>query len=280
MEQKSKMRGLLIRLIRIVLLVYLGICALVFIFQRRLLYYPTARSSEEVEQMAHATHLERWTNSAGQFVGLKRLAPNQPAKGSVLIAHGNGGSATDCSEYADGLQATAALDIFILEYPGYEDRSGSPNQTSLFQSANDAFQLLDSSRPIYLVGESLGSGVISYLAGTFPARVTGIILLSPYNRLADVAQFHYPFLPIGLMLLDRFPSDDFLRSYHGPVGIVVDGKDNIVPEKFGRRLYEGCSSPKRLWDFPDGDHITIMEPPEKFWGEVLDFWQTNLISAK
>jgi fermentation-respiration switch protein FrsA (DUF1100 family) len=95
----------------------------------------------------------------------------------------------------------------------------------------------------------------------------------------DVAQDHMPFLPVWLLLIDRFPSEDYLRHYHGPVGIMVDGRDEVVPEKFGLRLYDGYSGPKRLWRFPDGNHISIMEPPDKFWGGVLSFWQTNRSSA-
>ena len=76
-------------------------------------------------------------------------------------------------------------------------------------------------------------------------------------------------------MVDRYPSQDYLRRYHGPVGIMVDGRDTVVPEKFGRRLYDGYPGPKRLWRFPEGNHISIPEPPAKFWGEVLNFWQTN-----
>jgi fermentation-respiration switch protein FrsA (DUF1100 family) len=82
-------------------------------------------------------------------------------------------------------------------------------------------------------------------------------------------------LPVGLLLVDRFPSEDYLRDYHGPVGMVVDGLDQVVPEKFGRRLYEGYAGPKRLWEFPNGAHATIMEPPEQFWKEAVEFWQTD-----
>jgi pimeloyl-ACP methyl ester carboxylesterase len=55
----------------------------------------------------------------------------------------------------------------------------------------------------------------------------------------------------------------------------VDGRDEVVPEKFGRRLYDSYAGPKRLWKYPDSGHIAIGEPPAKFWGEVLDFWQAN-----
>jgi hypothetical protein len=125
------------------------------------------------------------------------------------------------------------------------------------------------------LGESLGSGVAAYLAGTHPAEIAGIILLSPYKRLTSVAEEHMPFLPGRLMLVDKFPSEDYLHNYHGLVGIMVDGRNNVVPEKFGLRLYDGYSGPKRLWNFPNGNHISITKPPAKFWGEVMDFWQVN-----
>ena len=73
-----------------------------------------------------------------------------------------------------------------------------------------------------------------------------------------------PFLPVCLMLVDRFPSEDYLHDYPGPVGIMVDGRDEVVPEKFGLRLYSSYSGPKQLWRFPDGHHITITDPPAKF----------------
>ena len=75
--------------------------------------------------------------------------------------------------------------------------------------------------------------------------------------------------------MDRFPSADYLRNYHGPVAVMVDGRDNVVPEKFGMRLYNGYSGPKRLWEYPQSGHIAIGEPPDKFWSEVLDFWHTS-----
>jgi hypothetical protein len=192
-----------------------------------------------------------------------------------LITYGNASCAASSARYADAIQSAAAFDVFILEYPGYADRAGSPSQSSLFRAADEAFQMLATNGPVYLVGESLGTGVAAYLAGTHPDQVAGVLLISPYNRLTSVAQYHMPVLPVGLLLVDRFPSEDYLRSYYGPVGMVVDGLDQVVPEKFGRRLYDGYAGPKQLWEFPNGGHATIMEPPEKFWKEAVEFWQTN-----
>jgi uncharacterized protein len=254
---------------------YLFICTACATFQRRLLYYPSVLSHEQMNQLAQEAGLERWTNSAGQFIGLKRPSPRQPAGGSVMVTYGNGSTATGAGHYADNIQNVAAFDVFILEYPGYEDRPGSPSQRSLFSAADEAFHMLPTNQPIYLVGESLGTGVASYLAGTYSNKITGIVLISPFNNLTDVAQNHFPALPVWLLIADHFPSEKYLHCYHGKLGITVDGKDSVVPEKFGLRLYNGYAGPKKLWQFPDGGHCQIMEQPSEFWNEVVEFWQTN-----
>jgi hypothetical protein len=250
------------------------------IAQRSLVYFPSVFTREQVDQMAQSARLERWTNSAGQFIGLTRPSPRQPAEGTVMITYGNGSTAVGCEHYANDIQNVAAFDVYILEYPGYEDRPGSPSQESLFNAAGEALGMLSTNRPIYLVGESLGSGVASYLAGTYSNKIAGVVLISPFNRLTDVAQNHYPELPVQQLLLDRFPSEEFLRHYHGKVGITVDGKDTVVPEKFGLRLYHGYDGPKKLWEFPDGGHCQIKEQPSKFWKEAVAFWQANQPASK
>jgi len=259
---------------------YLFVCVAVAISQRRLIYYPSVFTREQVGQMAQSARLERWTNSAGQCIGLKRLSPRQPAKGIVMILYGNGSTATGCEHYVNDIQSVAAFDVFILEYPGYEDRPGSPSQGSLFNAADEAFGILATNQPIYLVGESLGSGVASYLAGTYSNKIAGVVLISPFHRLTDVAQNHYPLLPVPLLLADRFPSESYLRHYHGKVGVTVDGRDTIVPEKFGLRLYDNYGGPKKLWEFPGGGHCEIMEQPSKFWKEAVEFWRTDSPSER
>lgn len=258
------------------LLIYTLACIGCAAFQRKLIYFPPRYSTEQVNEAASAAGLERWTNTSGQSIGMKRLSPRQPAEGRALIFYGNGSWTVGCAHYAEDIQQLGAIDVFILEYPGYADRADSPSEKRIFRAADEALELLGTNKPVYLVGESLGTGVAAYLAGTHPDEISGLILLSPYDRLTSVAQYHWPFLPVGLILIDRYPSKDYLRHYHGPVGIMVDGQDEVVPEQFGLRLYDGYRAAKRLWRFPDGHHISIGEPAARFWGEVLEFWQTNI----
>ncbi|HEY1787244.1 MAG TPA: alpha/beta fold hydrolase [Verrucomicrobiae bacterium] len=279
MTNNRKKDGLLKRVARLFLAViigfYLVVCITMAIAQRSLIYHPHVYASAQVDRIARSVNLERWTNSDGEDIGFKRLSPTQPVTGSILISYGNGGMATGCAHYADDIQTVAAMDIYILEYPGYADRPGPTTENTLFATAANALQMIPTNQPVYLVGESLGSGVACYLAGTFTNRIDGIVLLSPFTSVTDVGQYRYPFLPVSVLAIDRFPSKEYLHNYHGKVGITVDGQDVVVPERFGLRLYNSYNGPKTLWEYPDGHHCQIDTPPTVFWKKAVAFWQSN-----
>jgi uncharacterized protein len=258
----------------------LYVIAVVFVTvrQRQFIYFPPVFEPETVNRLATADALQRWNSPAGQPLGWMRRSPVQPAQGQVLITHGNAGCAFQCRRYPDVIQQVADFDVFMVEYPGYADRPGKPSERSLDESADEAFQSLATNGPVFLVGESLGTGVAAYLAGKHPDKTAGVVLLAPYNRLADVAQAQMPLFPVRWMLLDRFPSEDHLRDYHGPVAILVSGKDRVIPAKFGRRLYDGYAGAKRLLEFPEGNHGTVMEQPPEIWKQIVDFWLTNQVA--
>jgi pimeloyl-ACP methyl ester carboxylesterase len=259
---------------------YLAACLGCSTWQRRLIYFPPVFTTEQVNEMAVSERTERWNDAAGKPIGWKRLSPVRPAQGQVLIMHGNAGCAFQCGHYADAIQAAEPLDVFVVEYPGYADRPGKPTEHTLYQSSEEAFRSLLANAPIYLVGESLGTGVAAYLAGKFPERVAGVALLAPYPDLAAVGQAHMRVLPVSLILHDRFPAEKYLREYHGPVASLVAGRDVVIPERFGRRLHESYSGPKRLWEFPNGDHGTLMVQPSSLWKEIITFWTTNSSAAR
>jgi uncharacterized protein len=254
------------------LAIYLGLALLVTLFQRKLIYQPTVLPPSRADGIAREAGLERWLTADGRAIGWKRTGPNRSSTGSVLITHGNAGSAVQRGHYADSLSKTAPLDVFILEYPGYADRAGSPSERTLFAAAEEAFGLLATNTPIFLLGESLGTGVAAHLAGKHPDHVAGVLLVAPYDRLGSVAQRQMPIFPTRWMLLDSFRSDRALRSYRGPVGVLLATDDEVVPAKFGRRLFDGYSGPKRLWQLDGLGHNDLPGRPEEFWTEVVDFW--------
>ena len=133
-------------------------------------------------------------------------------------------------------------------------------------------ELLGTNAPVYLLGESLGTGVACYLAGAFPSVIKGMVLIAPYNSLTDVACHHMPIFPVKWMLWDRFDSARHLAGYHGPVGILLAGQDVVVPERFGRKLFEGYHGPGKLWEFPHAGHEDLPDQPESWWRELLKYW--------
>jgi len=259
---------------------YLLACIGCASFQRRLIYFSTIFSAEKVDEMAVSENLERWKTSAGKPIGWKRLSPRQPARGSVLVSHGNACCAFQCRRYVDAIQASAPFDVFIVEYPGYADCPGKPSEAALNGSASEAFESLATATPVYLIGESLGTGVAAHLAGKYPEKIGGIVLLAPYPRLADVAQAHIKIFPVRWMLSEHFPSEENLRNYRGPVAVLVGGKDTVVPQRFGRALYERYAGPKRLWEFPNLDHDGLMDQPPGIWQQIVEFWEMNQRTPK
>jgi len=240
-----------------------------------MIYFPPSVNPAEVEQYAASQNLTRWTDSHGAPIGWKRLSPVQPAQGQALITHGNACCAFQCGHFADAIQQSGSFDVYIVEYPGYENRPGKPTERTLYSASDEALETLPTNLPTYLIGESLGTGVAAYLAGKHPNEVDGVVLFAPYDSLVSVGQAHMKILPVSLMLVDRFPSEEHLRTYHGPVAMLTGGHDWVVPEKFGRRLYDSYGGPKRLWEFPEGDHGTVMLQPPETWKQILDFLQTN-----
>src|SRR6185503_4477507 len=187
--------------------IYLVAALVLTLAQRKLMYFPDKPSAAEAETFGRRHGFSNWENAASQTIGWKRLCASVPTRGQVLILHGNAGWALNWRHYAQGLQNVEPLDIYILEFPGYGTRSGKPTQKSLFAAAEEAMALLERNGPVYLVGESLGTGVAAYLAGTHPRSVAGVFLVAPYNNMTAVAKAHLPLFPAGLMLRDKYPSD-------------------------------------------------------------------------
>ena len=262
------------RMLQLLVIAYLLIVLAALIFQRRLIYFPTKIPANRVVQAAAEHGFVPWKNPAGQIIGWKIPATSTPVA-SVLITHGNAGCAIDRGYLAGPIHDAAPVDVYVLEYPGYGSREGSPDKRSILAAAEEAFGLLTNGLPKYLVSESIGAGVACHLAQAHSTNVAGLVLFMPYHDLASVAQRKMPFLPAYLLLLDRFNPAECLRDYRGPVKIVLAGADEIIPVESGRRLFEGYHGPKTLQIIPGAHHNDIAGQSPAWWKEVFAFWQQN-----
>ena len=245
------------------------------IFQRRLIYFPRTIPPALAEPAAAELGFVPWRNPSGQIIGWKLPATSSPVA-SVLITHGNAGCAIDRGYLTDPIHDAAPVDVYVLEYPGYGSRAGSPGKRSILAAAEEAFGLLTNGLPKYLVSESIGAGVVCDLAGTHPTEVAGLALFMPYHNLASVAQRKMPWLPAYFLLLDRFNPAEDLKDYRGPVKMVLAGADEIIPMEFGRRLFEGYAGPKNLQIIPGAHHNDIAGQSPAWWQEVFTFWQQTV----
>jgi len=266
-SRKLRRTALLLIAVSLVLIMFFGL------LQRRLIYYPTRLPDPDARRWAMAVDMAPWQTSDGRSIGWKRLSKSAPPVGQILIFHGNAGSALDRTHYAETIQSVEPFDIYILEYPGYGSRTGSPSQQTILTAASEALEATQTKLPLYAIGESLGTGVASFLAGSHAQRVNGLLLVAPYNNLVAVAQHHYPFLPAKWLLRDKYPSDRYLQTYPGPVAILLAGKDTVVPTPLGRKLFDEYRGRKKLWEFPDATHDGVTAIKPEAWREVLAFWR-------
>lgn len=260
------------RILITVAIIYAIVCVCVFLFQRSLMYFPTRIPANAVESAAKENGFVPWKNPAGQIIGWK-IPASGTAAGSVLIVHGNAGCALGRDYIARPIHDSASVDVFVLEYPGYGARPGSPTKSTMVAAAEEAFQLMPPGLPKYVVSESIGAGVACELAKNHPSEVAGMALFVPYDNLASVAQKHMPFLPAYFLLLDRFNPAECLKTYHGPVQFVVAGADEILGPGTGRKLYEGYAGPKNLQVIPDAHHNDVSAQSPEWWRAVFSFWQ-------
>jgi pimeloyl-ACP methyl ester carboxylesterase len=273
---KSKLVRFAWRAFQFLAVLYVGILILLFFMQRKMIYQPARDSQEVMAKMAQEHDFEAWQNASGQFIGWKHISRLKREHGKLLIVHGNAGCAIDRTEYTDGLQTIEPMDVYILEYPGYGARGGEPSEQSLFAAASEGMDLLKGTAPVYVMGESLGTGVACYLAGTYPDVVRGVLLIAPYENFTDVAKVHMPpIIPVSLLLRDHFMSGKYLTKYHGPVAMRFAGLDVIVPNRFGHKLYDGYQGPKKFWEVPTAGHNDLLHQDEGWWRDVAEFWKAN-----
>jgi hypothetical protein len=257
---------------------YLLLVLLITVFQRELLFIPTTVPLVAAQQIAAGQGWHPWLNPGGGLIGWQFPSPGSatgPVTGRVLIVHGNGGWALDRMDLGEAIHDATGLEVYILEYPGYGSRAGSPSETSFLAAADEAWVNLPHDRPAYVVSESLGTGVAAHLAQKHPDQVAGLLMFVPYDRLALVAQHHYPFLPAYFLLRDRFDPADWLAGYRGPVKIVIAGADEIIPPIRGQKLYDGYQGPKTLQIIPRAHHNETIGQSPGWWRSVLGFWETG-----
>ena len=223
----------------LVLLLVLG--ALLLLFEKRLIYFPTSAleatpSALGLPHQELALRAEDGVRLNGWFL------PVKDSHGSVLVCHGNGGNISHRLDRAMLIQSRLRLDVLLFDYRGYGKSEGSPDEPGTYRDARAAYRWLrehdQAPERIVIFGESLGSAIALELALSAPAR--GLVLESPFTSIPDMARAVYPFLPVWPLVRTRYDSLGKVGGLRMPLLILHGDRDDVVPFAQGRRLFEAA----------------------------------------
>lgn len=273
-QEKPRKGRRALQLILGLLVSYVALALLVMLVQRRLIYLPSKFTADIASAFAKQEGFREWRNKSGEHMGW-HIPATSTSTSAVLVIHGNAGCALNRGYLAKPIHAASGADVYVLEYPGYGCREGSPSQETVLSAAEKAMEDLSGKASVYVVSESLGTGAAAHLAEKFEKQVSGMALFAPYDKLTSVGQSQMPFLPVGLLLRDRYNPAASLKKYRGPVKVIVAGADTIIPPRFAQRLYDGYGGPKEIEVIPGAGHNDIAEQSAEWWRKTLAFWHAG-----
>lgn len=264
-----------IKFVGIAIVIYLAVVLFYAFMQRSFIYFPQAQSLAAAQASVERMGGSAWRDNDGSWLGWRDASPDAARR--ALVMHGNAGQALDRRYWTAlfrGLHESGPWEVTVLEYPGYGPRAGKPSEQALRDAALQAMDRLQAERPgpVLLLGESLGSGVAAHVAAARPDAVAAILLVTPFASLGAVAQHHMPFLPVSLLLRDRFDTLKLLADYTGPMVIVTGTDDTIVPEPLALPLKAAHRGPLLHWSQPGAGHNNIdVNPGSEGWREIDAF---------
>ena len=264
----SKMNYLTLILL-IFITIYFFILIFMYTFQRNLLYHPKENNyfgdqlTVSVEKVIIRTRdnieLLSWYHSK-----------NIKAYKTILFLHGNAGSLENRIHKINHFQ-DMNVNFLLVSWRGFNGNKGTPTEKGLYEDARSAVRWLESKgvseKKIIIYGESLGTGVATEIAQN--ENFAGIILESPFTSMVDAGKNKYPYLPIKLLLKDKYESKKKIKNIKIPILIMHGKVDNIVPFYMGKKLYDLANQPKYYYFSEYDDHM--MEFNEKLLNSLKQF---------
>lgn len=248
-------------------LIIIGLVVL-YVFQDNLIFFPQTTPLQNREPFAD--YSLTLTHEGKQLQGW--YVPGVISRNHPLVVY-YGGNAEEVSGSLWDLPRLQAGAFLFMNYRGYGGSEGKPSQKTL---CRDALYILDTIAArknipldrIVLMGRSLGSGVAVYVAAH--REVQGIILITPFDSLLNVASHHYPVFPVRLLLKHPFDSAALAPQITIPALVIMGDQDNIIPNKFSSQL-------ARLWGGPvatvalEGVGHNDIQLDKRYWNTINSF---------
>tara|TARA_B100002051_G_C16593036_1_gene563832 strand:+ start:53 stop:889 length:837 start_codon:yes stop_codon:yes gene_type:complete len=249
--------------------IYFFILVYTYIFQRNLLYHPGENNyfgdqlKVEVEKVKIKTQdnieLLSWYHSK-----------NIDSYKTILFLHGNAGSLENRIHKINHFK-DMNINFLLIAWRGFNGNKGKPTEKGLYEDARSAVAWLKSKgikeNNIVIYGESLGTGVATEIAQK--KNFAGVILESPFTSMIDAGKTKYPYLPVRLLLKDKYESNKKIKNIKSPILIMHGKVDKIVPFYMGKKMYELANQPKYFYFSDYDDHM--MEYNEKLLKILKEF---------
>ena len=271
--------GWLGRLALIPLGAYVGITVLLMLFENTLVYPATPASVDWQPPPSKGVRDVALKSPSGDDIHAWWL-PSPGSSGALLYLHGNGGNLSHRGDVIVKLRDTLRLSVLIIDYPGFGKSTGSPSEEGCYQAADAAYDwLLEDAKiapgEIVLFGKSLGGGVATHLASRKEHRA--LALVKTYTSLPDVAGRLYPFLPVRLLMRNRFDSLSRIAECRRPIFVAHGTTDELIPFALGEQLYAAAGEPKRFLAMPNHGHNDPF--PELFYDGLAEFLRNHPAKA-
>lgn len=241
---------------------YAGLCALVYMLQDRLLFLPRTSDARAVKQ------LQPWEVSfetQGLTLAGWLLPAHEPSQAPLVFYFG--GNAEDISVTSLDLSARTNANFVFMNYRGYGNSEGKPTQAALQADAVFIYDQVVKDTPHngkrVLFGRSLGSGVGIYLASQ--RKIDAAVLVTPFDSVRNIAQRHFSWLPVPLLLRHPFDSLSIAPKLHIPALFLLAEHDEIVPLAHSQTLAESWGGSTQLVTIKHASHNSI--------GSETEFWQ-------
>lgn len=228
---------------------YFGVVLVFWLLERSMVFHPCSPAKSWNAPVEPDTQDVAMASPNGATVHGWWLPPHEPAAGAFLVAHGNGGNLSHRGQLAADLRRTTGAGVLMFDYPGYGKCEGKPTEAGCYDAAEAAYRWLTTAAKIpenrvVLLGESLGGGVAVELATRHDHRA--LVLVFTFTSLPAAAKYHFPFLPVHMLMRTRFDNLSKIGQCRRPVFIAHGTTDGVIPFSQGETLFAAANAPKEF----------------------------------
>ena len=233
--------------------IYLLLCLLIFLFQSRMIYFPSHFLAYNPANI-NLKYEDFRLNSNGKFIHGWYIE-NGKGRPTLLFCHGNAGNIGDRLE-SIRIFESLGLNVLIFDYQGYGKSEGSPGEGASYSDALTAYRYLVDDKKIdpariIIFGRSLGASIAAWLAKT--EKSAGLILESPFASVEQLGSEIYPYFPIKWLSRYDYSTLDYVRQAKCPKLIIHSQADDVIPFHHGKSVYNAALPPKQFLEIT-GDH--------------------------